>query len=221
MSNMNIKFLRKNKAIWTLIRVFYQLGLKVWQFVTRATDLGIDFRKLECEEVDNGYTSTCTCEENDDEKRLLHEEKLAYELKRKAFGLAGLGWVGAGWPGCCAWGTRLGSHASRLAAGLGLSLVWVRRRLGSATRRSDRFRSGQRKKEKEEERRKKKRKGEEEKRGREKRERKKNEVRVLSGFNPDYIVFGFMRNFVKTRALRKLRLLHSTLKKFCPQNCTY
>ena len=52
--------------------------------------------------------------------------------------------------------------------------------------------------EKEEERRKKKRKGEEEKRGREKRERKKMRLGFCRVSNPDYIVFDFMRNFVKT-----------------------
>ena len=106
MSNVNIKLLRKNKAIWTLIRVFYQLGLKIWQFVTRATDLEIDFRKLECEEVNSGYISTCTREENDDEKRLPCEEKLAYELGRGRSRLPGLGWAGPN----LAWTGRRGGH---------------------------------------------------------------------------------------------------------------
>ena len=69
--------------------------------------------------------STCTHEENDNEKRLPREEKLAYELKQKASGLAGLGWAGpelAGL-GACA---RLGACAPGLAR-LGSSLAWFRR----------------------------------------------------------------------------------------------
>ena len=96
MNNMNVKLLRRNKAIWTLIRVFYQLSQKVWQFATRATNLGIDFRKLECEELNSGYTSTCTRDETDNEKRLPREEKLAYELNRRSSAPSGLGRI---WPG--------------------------------------------------------------------------------------------------------------------------
>ena len=57
----------------------------------RATNLGIDFRKLKCEDIDSGYTTTCTRDENDNEKRLLREEELAYELSRRRSGLSGLG----------------------------------------------------------------------------------------------------------------------------------
>ena len=57
---------------------------------------------------------------------------------------------------------------------------------------------------------------------REERGEKMEVFRVLSGLIPDYIAFGFMRNFVKTRDLRivkrnkikqytRLRVLHSTL----------
>ena len=72
-----------------------------------ATDLGIDFRKLECEEINSSYTSTCTRDEIDDEKRSPRERKLAYELGRRSSGLSGLGWpdldwTGAGWLGLAA-----------------------------------------------------------------------------------------------------------------------
>ena len=84
-------------------------------------------------------------------KKLPHEEKLAYELKRKVFGLAGLGWVGsglgwvgsdlgwsdlawagAGWPRCRVPGysriwvlERLGSRTLGSVSGLGSPLAWV------------------------------------------------------------------------------------------------
>ena len=73
---------------------------------------------------------------------------------------------------------------------LGAARAWVRRSPGSAARRSDRFRSGQREKEKEEEkeegRRKKKRKGgekeREKKKRREKEEKERGEEKWGSGF---------------------------------------
>ena len=54
-------------------------------------DLGIDFRKLECEDNDNGYKSTCANEKTIDEKRLSQGGKLGYELKCGGSGLTSLG----------------------------------------------------------------------------------------------------------------------------------
>ena len=219
---MNIKLLRKNKAIWTLIRVLYQLGLKVWQFVSRATDLRIDFRKLKCEEIDSSYTSTCTHEETDDEKRSPRERKLVYELGRGRSGLLGLGWQDLAWVPC-----------------LGAARAWVRRSPGSAARRSDRFRSGQREEEKEEKKeegRREKEEEEKERRGRERKrkEEKERDVRLgfLSGYKSRlYSVFGFMRNFLlKPEIYASLKEIKSlsppyvtyryyilpSLEKFCP-----
>ena len=147
----------------------------------------MDFRTLECEDINGGFKLTYPNEGTVSEKRSLRREKLAYELKQKDFSLAGLdkagsglgwpdlAWVDAGWPGH-AWGSG----------------AWVRRSPRSATRlgqlfaRGDRFRSDQREKEKDEEkkegRKKKKRKGGEKEREREKRERrkrKKSEARVF------------------------------------------
>ena len=65
--------------IWK--REFYQLGLKLWQFVSRATDLGIDFRKLVYEDNDSGYKSVCTNEKTVDDKGSLRGKEFVYVIE--------------------------------------------------------------------------------------------------------------------------------------------
>ena len=96
MNNINIKLLWIYNAKLILKRVFYQLGLKLWQFVSEATDLWIDFQKLECEYNSSGYKSTCTNKETIDGKRLSRGRELVQELDRGGSRLTSLGWVGSG-----------------------------------------------------------------------------------------------------------------------------
>ena len=124
-----MQFLRIINVNRKLNRTFYQLGLNLWQFVTRATDLGIDFRKFVRDDNDSDYKSTCANEETVDETGLPRTRELAYELsaRRVRAGGSGLGWIwpgmagfGLGWclpvaPGPRAWVRRLGRVA------------WVRR----------------------------------------------------------------------------------------------
>ena len=64
-------------------------------------NLGIDFRKLMCEDNGSGYKSTCANEENVDETGSPRRRELAYELTLRGFGLSGLdlAWVCRNWPG--------------------------------------------------------------------------------------------------------------------------
>ena len=113
MNNTIIKFLRINNVKRILKQVFYQLGLNFWQYVSGATDLGIHFRKFECDNSDNGYSMMCTNEGTVNEKRSSRRGKLAYKLEWRRSGLLGLGWASRIWPGLAFddWARLLLSHA--------------------------------------------------------------------------------------------------------------
>ena len=85
--------------------MFYQLDLKLQQFVSGATDLEIDFRKLVNDDNDSSYKLMCMNEVTVDGKRSPRGRELAYKLERERFGLIGLGWVRPHRPGlaCAAW----------------------------------------------------------------------------------------------------------------------
>ena len=62
----------------------------------RATDLGINFRKLVRNDNGSGYKSTCVNEETVDETGFSLETEIAYKQTTKEFGLSGLDWAGSG-----------------------------------------------------------------------------------------------------------------------------
>ena len=76
--------------------MFYRLGLKLRQFVSRATDLGIDFRKLVCDDNNSGFELAYTNEVTIDGKRSPRGRWLANELERSGSWLAGLSWARSG-----------------------------------------------------------------------------------------------------------------------------
>ena len=91
-----MKFLRINNVKRKLKRTFYQL--KRINNVSRATDLGINFRKLVCDDNDRSYKSTCANEKTVDETGSTRIKELAYELSTKEVRAVGpgLGRIGLG-----------------------------------------------------------------------------------------------------------------------------
>ena len=89
----------------------------------RATDLGINFRKLVRDSNGSGYKSTWANKKTVDETGLPREMELAYELTTKEFRLSDLDWArsGLGWHPSVglgrAWATRTRPRLVRRALG--------------------------------------------------------------------------------------------------------
>ena len=90
----------------------------------RATDLGINFRKLVCDDNGSSYKSTCANEETVDKTGFPQIRELAYELSTKWVWALGLGWPDLTWTGVL----RPAWVASELRA---LGCAWCVARLGA------------------------------------------------------------------------------------------
>ena len=77
--------------------MFYQLDLKLRQFVLGATDLKIDFQKLVYNNDDCSFELAYANEVTVDGKRSPQGKGFVYELKQNGLGLTSRSWAGSGW----------------------------------------------------------------------------------------------------------------------------